>query len=141
MSDSEFKDWNQSIIDEFRANDGNVTSVPFGRGLVLVHHTGAKSGTERVSPVANIRQDPDTWLIAASKAGAPENPAWYHNLLANPETKIETPADGVVEVRVSELTGAERDAAWERFKAMSPGFGEYEAKTDRVIPVLALHRR
>ncbi|MEU0313668.1 nitroreductase/quinone reductase family protein [Nocardioides sp. NPDC006273] len=80
-------------------------------------------------------------MIAASKAGAPDNPAWYHNLLANPETKIETPADGVVEVQVSELTGAERDSAWERFKAMSPGFGEYEAKTDRVIPVLALHRR
>ena len=141
MSGSDYKDWNQSIIDEFRSNDGNVTSVPFGRGLVLVHHTGAKTGKERVSPVANLHPDADTWLIAASKAGAPENPAWYHNLLAHPVTKIETPDEGVVEVEVSELTGAERDAAWERFKAMSPGFGEYEAKTDRVIPVLALRRR
>ncbi|GGR41281.1 deazaflavin-dependent oxidoreductase (nitroreductase family) [Nocardioides luteus] len=140
MSES-YKDWNQAIIDEFRSNDGNVTSVPFGRGLVLVHHVGRKSGVERVSPVAHIRQDDDTWLIAASKAGAPENPAWYHNLLANPETKIETPDDGVVEVEVSELTGAERDAAWERFKEMSPGFADYEKKTDRVIPVLALRRR
>ena len=141
MSGSDYKDWNQSIIDEFRANDGNVTSVPFGRGLVLVHHTGARSGTERVSPVAFLRHDIDTWLIAASKAGAPENPAWYHNLLAHPETKIETPDDGVVEVAVTELTGAERDAAWERFKQMSSGFGDYEAKTDRVIPVLSLKRR
>ena len=141
MSGSDFKDWNQSIINEFRANDGTVTSVPFGRGLVLAHHTGAKSGTERVSPVAAVRQDDDTWLIAASKAGAPENPAWYHNLLAHPETKIETPDDGVVEVTVTELTGAERDAGWDKFKQMSPGFAEYETKTDRVIPVLSLRRR
>ncbi|KUP95940.1 nitroreductase family deazaflavin-dependent oxidoreductase [Thermobifida cellulosilytica] len=134
-------DFNRKIIEEFRANGGTVTSAPFGRTLVLVHHRGAKSGIERVNPLVHVRQDPDTWLVAASKGGAPDNPAWYHNLLAHPETTIETPDDGVVDVRVEELTGEERDAAWERFKAERPGFREYEKKTARTIPVLALRRR
>jgi deazaflavin-dependent oxidoreductase (nitroreductase family) len=136
---SSYGDWNQGVIDEFRTNNGTV-SHGFGRALVLVHHVGAKSGIERVSPLMGIRDDADTWFITASKGGAPENPAWYHNLLANPETTIETPDDGVVKVRAVELHGAERDAAWERFKAHSDGFRQYELKTDRVIPVLALHR-
>ena len=137
MSDM-FNDWNQRIIDTFRANAGEVPQ--FGRSLVLVHHIGAKSGLERVSPVMALRDGDDTWLIAASKAGAPENPAWYHNLRANPEAEIETP-DGVVLVRAEELVGADRDAAWSRFTAVSTGFAEYEAKTTRTIPVLALKRR
>ena len=137
MSD-QFNDWNQRIIDTFRANAGEVPQ--FGRSLVLVHHIGAKSGLERVSPVMALRDGDDTWLIAASKAGAPENPAWYHNLRANPEAEIETP-DGVVLVRAEELVGADRDAAWSRFTAVSTGFKEYEAKTTRTIPVLALKRR
>ena len=83
--------WNDSIINEFRENNGTVTQNGFGRRLILVHHIGAKSGQERVSPVAAIRQDDDTWLIAASKAGAPDNPAWFHNLRANPDVQIETP--------------------------------------------------
>lgn len=134
-------DWNQPIIDEFRANGGTVTTAPFGRSLVLLRHIGAKSGTERVTPLMHIRQDSDTWLITASKAGAPENPAWYHNLLAHPEVEIETPDDGVVAVRAVALTGADRDAAWERFKAVGGAFGEYEQRTTRTIPVLALRRR
>ena len=105
-------DWNQQIIDTFRANNGVVPQ--FGRSLILVHHRGAKSGIERISPLMGRRDGEDTWLIAASKAGAPDNPAWYHNLLAHPDVDIETP-DGVVPVRVEELTGAERDAAWAKF--------------------------
>lgn len=132
-------DWNRKVIEEFRANGGAVTN--FGRELVLLHHVGAKSGTERVTPVRGIRPDGDTWFIAASKAGAPDNPDWYHNLLANPDVAIETPDDGTVEVHVDELTGAERDAAWDRFKAASDGFREYEERTERTIPVLALRRR
>jgi deazaflavin-dependent oxidoreductase (nitroreductase family) len=134
-----FHHWNQRIIDEFRANNGAVSR--FGRGLLLVHHIGAKSDVARISPVISIRHDPDTWHIAASNGGAPENPGWYHNLLAKPETSIETADDGVVDVSVQRLERQERDAAWEQFKAVSPGFREYELNTSRTIPVLALHRR
>lgn len=136
-----YDDMNRRIIEEFRSTGGTVTSRPFGRSLVLVHHVGAKSGTERVNPVMHIRQDVDTWLIAASKAGMPENPAWYHNLLAHPDTVIETPDDGIVPVHVVDLKGEERDAAWARFTAISPGFRSYEQRTTRTIPVLALKRR
>ena len=130
-------DWNQQIIDEFRANGGTVQTMGFGRGLVLVHHLGARTGTERISPMANIRNEDGSRLVAASKGGAPDNPDWYHNLLAHPDVRIETP-DGEERVHVTELKGAERDAAWERFKQMSDGFAAYEQTTDRVIPVLRL---
>jgi len=134
-------DWNQNIIDEFRANGGTVQTAGFGRGLVLLHHRGAKSGEQRVSPVAAIRSDDDTWLVAASKGGADTNPAWFHNLLATPDVSIETPDDGVVDVHAEQLLGDARDEAWERFKQRSAGFASYEQKTTRVIPVLALRRR
>ncbi|MGG5259855.1 nitroreductase/quinone reductase family protein [Phycicoccus avicenniae] len=134
-------DWNQQIIDEFRANDGTVQTMGFGRGLVLLHHTGARSGTERVSPLAAVRDSDDRWYLAASKGGAPDNPDWFHNLRAHPDVRIETPDDGTVEVRATVLEGAERDAVWERFKQMSDGFRGYEEKTSRVIPVVALTRR
>lgn len=134
-------DFNQKVIEEFRANDGTVTSAPFGRSLVLVHHKGAKTGKERVNPLMHVREDSNTWYVAASKAGAPDNPDWYYNLKANPETKIETPDDGIVEVTAEELTGSDRDQAWEKFKAASDGFKEYEDRTDRTIPVVALRRR
>ena len=136
----DMSDWNQNIIDEFRANGGTVQTAGFGRGLVLLHHLGAKTGEERVSPVAAIRTD-DAWLIAASKGGADTNPAWFHNLLAHPDASIETPDDGTVDVHVEQLTGAARDEAWGRFKERSSGFASYEAKTTRVIPVLELRRR
>jgi deazaflavin-dependent oxidoreductase (nitroreductase family) len=134
-------DWNQQIIDEFRANGGFVQTNGFGRGLVLLHHRGAKTGTERVSPVAAIPVDDDAWLVAASKAGAPDNPAWFHNLLAHPDVEIETPDGGTVPVRATQLTGAARDAAWARFTARSEGFRSYEQRTTRTIPVLRLARR
>ena len=133
-------DWNAQIVEEFRRNGGTVESMGFGRTLVLVHHLGARSGEERVNPVANIRDDDGSRLIAASAAGADKNPDWYHNLLAHPDVTIETP-DGEERVHVTDLLGAERDAAWERFKQMSEGFRSYEAKTDRVIPVLRLTPR
>ena len=133
--------WNQQIIDQFRANDGLVESPPFGRALVLLHHIGAKSGTERIAPVRAIPQG-DGWLIAASKGGAPENPAWYHNLLAHPDVAIEVPGEtALVPVHAEELTGQARDAAWAQFKSASQGFRDYEQKTSRTIPVLVLHRR
>ena len=134
-------DWNQQIIDEFLSTGGTVTTMGFGRGLVLVHHRGAKTGTERVNPVAAIRESEDSWLIAASAGGADKNPDWYHNLLAHPDVTIETPDDGAVQVQAEDLPRAERDPAWSRFKEMSDGFAGYESKTSRVIPVLRLTRR
>jgi len=134
-------DWNQNIIDEFRANDGTVSTGGFGRALVLLHHVGAKSGWQRVTPVMGLSQDHDSWLVAASKAGAPDNPAWFHNLQAHPDVSIEVPGEGMVPVRARVLDGAERDSGWAQFTAASPGFKEYETRTTRVIPVVALHRR
>lgn len=131
-------DWNQQIIDTFRANGGEVPR--FGRNLVLVHHIGARTGTERVSPVMSFRTPDDGWLIVASKGGSPENPAWYHNLLAHPQIQIETP-DGVVDVTVAELDSEARAEAWQRITAAAPGFGDYEQRTNRVIPVMKLTRR
>jgi deazaflavin-dependent oxidoreductase (nitroreductase family) len=93
-----------------------------------------------VSPVAAI-PDGDAWLVAASKGGAPDNPGWFHNLLAHPDVEIETPDDGTVAVRATQLLGAERDAAWARFTARSEGFRSYEQRTARTIPVLRLARR
>ncbi|QDZ14595.1 nitroreductase/quinone reductase family protein [Humibacter ginsenosidimutans] len=131
--------YNQPIIDEFRANGGTVEH--FGRGLVLLHHIGAKSGEERVSPVAAVKTGDGEWLVAGSKAGAPEHPAWYHNLLAHPDVTIETPDDGDVSVHVTDLKGADHDAAWQLFTGRNPGFLDYQSKTSRVIPVLRLTRR
>jgi deazaflavin-dependent oxidoreductase (nitroreductase family) len=130
--------FNDSIIEEFRRSGGTVAR--FGRGLVLLHHLGAKSGIERVTPAMSMR-DGDAWLIAASKAGADENPAWYHNLLTHPDIQIETADAGVVAVHVTELKNGERDQAWSRFTTMSSGFRSYEQRTTRVIPVLRLTPR
>ena len=134
-------DWNQQIIDEFRANGGTVQTGGFGRGLVLLHHVGAKSGAERISPVAGIRTSPHTWLVAASAAGRDHHPAWYHNLVAHPDVSIETPDDGTVEVHAVDLPRPERDAGWALFLERSEGFRSYEKKTSRLIPVLELRRR
>ena len=133
--------FNEMVIDEFRANGGVVTeAAPFGSSLVLLHTVGAKSGEPRISPVFSLA-DGDSWLVAASMAGAPSNPAWYHNLIAHPDASIEVGHDGevrTVDVVATELQGADRDAAWERFKEASDGFGAYEQRTSRTIPVLRL---
>lgn len=128
-------DWNQQVMAEFRANGGKVAQ--FGDAdMVILHHTGAKSGQERQTPLVS-RVDGDRVLIFASKAGAPDNPDWYHNLLANPRARIEigTETRDVV-ARVAE--GEERDRLWARQKQEMPGFAEYEAATTRQIPVVVL---
>lgn len=139
-------DFNQQIIDEFHANRGTVTTMGFGDRLVLVHSTGARSGAPRTNPLMGI-PDGDGWLIAASKGGAPDHPDWYHNLLANPSASVEVPdasADGGIasyDVVAEDLQGSARDEAWDKFKAASPGFGEYEVNAaPRVIPVVRLVR-
>lgn len=133
-------DGNQQIIDEFRSNGGTVTTMGFGRDLVLLHHLGAKSRAERVTPVMALRPGDGVWLIAASKGGAPTNPAWFHNLVAHPEVEIEDPDEGTVRVRAEVLEGEQRDKVWKVFTESSEGFASYEKKTDRVIPVIVLRR-
>jgi deazaflavin-dependent oxidoreductase (nitroreductase family) len=128
-------DWNARVIEEFRANGGKVEAFP-ANNLVLLHHTGAKSGQERVSPVAYQVVD-GGYAIFASKAGAPDNPAWYHNLIANPKATIEIGTDTVpVTARVA--SPEEREPIWTRQKQDQPGFAEYEQKTTRQIPVVIL---
>jgi deazaflavin-dependent oxidoreductase (nitroreductase family) len=128
-------DWNARVIDEFRANGGKVEAFP-ANNLILLHHTGAKSGQERVSPVAYQVVD-GGYAIFASKAGAPDNPAWYYNLKANPQATIEIGTDTVpVTARVADP--AEREPIWARQKQDQPGFAEYERKTTRQIPVIIL---
>lgn len=133
---TDMNDWNRNVIEEFRTNDGVVGGMFEGATLLLLHHTGAKSGTERVNPLVYLR-DGDTYVIFASKAGAATSPDWYHNLRANPDTSIEVGIQSIpVTARVAE--GDERDRLWSAQKEVAPQFAEYESKTDRVIPVVVL---
>ena len=132
-------DFNAQIIDEFRANEGRVGGMFDGSTLLLLHHTGAKSGAERVAPLVYLG-DGDRYIIFASKAGAPTNPGWYHNLLANPDTEIEVGSE-TIPVRATEITGEERDRLFDAQAQRNPGFADYQKNTDRVIPVIALTRR
>jgi deazaflavin-dependent oxidoreductase (nitroreductase family) len=129
-------DFNAQIIDEFRANEGRVGGMFEGMTLLLLHHVGARTGTKRVNPLAYDR-DGDRYVIFASKAGAPTNPDWYHNLKAHPNVSIEVGAD-TIDVTATEASGEERDRLFGRQAERSPGFAEYQAKTDRVIPVMLL---
>ncbi len=129
-------DWNRQVIEEFRANAGKVGGQFEGAPLLLLHTTGAKSGEERVNPVM-YQADGDRYVVFASKAGAPTNPDWYHNLRANPRATVEVDTD-TAEVTARVAEGEERDRLWERQKQEFPGFAEYEAKTDRAIPVVVL---
>ena len=133
-------DFNTQVIDEFRSNDG-VVGGPFeNMPLLLLHHTGAKSGQERIAPLVYL-SDGDRWVIFGSKAGAPTHPAWYHNLLAHPETKIEVGAD-TIDVTATEATGEERNRLYEAQVERSPQFGDYQEKTGgRVIPAIVLEAR
>ena len=130
--------WNDRIIDEFRTNDGKVGGYFAGAPMVLIHHLGARSGTERVSPLVYL-PDGEDMVVAATKGGHPQNPDWYHNLRAHPRITVEVGTD-TFPVDAVEATGADRDQLWRRLVAMRPGFGEYETKTTRVFPMFRLRR-
>ncbi|MCW2719978.1 nitroreductase family deazaflavin-dependent oxidoreductase [Pseudonocardia sp.] len=132
-------DWNDKIIAEFRANEGRVGGPFEGAPMILIHHLGAKSGTERVTPLRSFPEPDGRFVIIASKAGAPTNPDWYHNLKAHPVIDVEVGTE-TFPVVASEVDGAERDEIWSRIVADSPGFGEYQEKTTRTIPVFMLTR-
>jgi deazaflavin-dependent oxidoreductase (nitroreductase family) len=131
-------DWNEQIINEFRANGGKVGGPFKGGNLLLIHHTGARSGVERVNPVAYL-PDGDRMVIVASAGGAPRNPDWYHNLKAHPRTVAEVGAE-TVPVEVSEIVDDDYRDTWERLTRLMPGFADYQTKTSRRIPLLAVAR-
>jgi deazaflavin-dependent oxidoreductase (nitroreductase family) len=134
-------DRNQAIIDEFRANEGRVGGPFEGRTLLLLHHRGAKTGTERVNPVAYQRVSPEAVAVFASMGGAPTNPDWFHNLVANPDASVEIGTE-TFPVRAHVAAGEERERIWERQKRDWPGFADYEEKTKgiREIPVVVLDK-
>ena len=131
-------DWNQRIIEEFRANDGKVGGQFEGMPILLLHHHGAKTGRERVNPVAYQAID-GGYAVFASKGGAPTNPDWLHNLVANPEATVEVGTE-THKVRARVAEGAERERIWTTQKERLPQFAEYERNTEREIPVVVLER-
>ncbi|HEX4493430.1 MAG TPA: nitroreductase family deazaflavin-dependent oxidoreductase [Acidimicrobiia bacterium] len=131
-------DHNRTIIDEFRANGGKLGGNFEGAPMLLLHSTGARSGQPRVNPMMYL-QDGDRLVVFASKAGAPTNPDWYHNLVAHPDASVEV-GEETVPVHATVLIGAERDRLFAKQAQLYPGFKEYEERTTRVIPVVALTR-
>ncbi len=132
----EVTDWNTKIISEFRANGGKAGGQFEGAPLLILHTVGAKTGQDRVHPMM-YQAVGDSFAVFASKAGAPTNPDWYHNLIANPRVRAEIGTETVELVaRVTE--GEERERIWAAHKRAYPGFADYERKTTRQIPVVVL---
>ncbi|MEU6727489.1 nitroreductase family deazaflavin-dependent oxidoreductase [Nonomuraea wenchangensis] len=131
-------DFNQQIIDEFRANEGRVGGMFEGSPLLLLTTTGARSGRQVTTPVMYL-PDGERYVIIASNAGADNHPAWYHNLRAHPVATVEVGTD-TFQAKAVPVEGEERDQLYARMVAVAPGFADYERKTSRRIPVLALNR-
>ena len=130
--------FNKRIIDEFRANGGKVGAPFAGAPMILITTKGAKTGQLTTTPLV-YNTDGDRMTIIASMAGAPKNPAWYHNLVAHPEIEVEVGTEKI-KVTATEAKGAERDALYAKQAAKFPAFSDYEKKTTRRIPVLVLTR-
>jgi deazaflavin-dependent oxidoreductase (nitroreductase family) len=133
---SEANERNKKIIDEFRANGGKVGGPFAGKTLLLLHTKGAKSGQERINPVACIK-DGDRLVVIASKGGAPTHPDWYYNIIANPLATVEVGTEKF-QVRAAISEEPERTRLYNQMVAMMPGFDDYRRKTTRVIPVIVL---
>ena len=133
---SELNERNQKIIYEYRANGGKVGGNFEAKSLLLLHTKGAKSGQERINPVACVR-DGNRWVVIASKAGAPTHPDWYHNLLANPNATIEVGTQ-TLRVHAEAAEEPERTRLYDQMVEVMPGFDGYRRKTTRVIPVIVL---
>ena len=136
---AEMDDFNTRIIEEFRASGGKVAGQFEGAPMLLLTTVGAKSGKTRVNPMMYMEEDGRRYVFA-SKAGAPTNPDWYYNLVAHPDVSIEVGTDAV-EVVATPLAGSDRDRVYAEQAARYPGFAEYQEKTARVIPVVALDPR
>ena len=136
---SELNERNRNVVEEFRANGGKVGGRWEGRTLLLLHTIGAKSGQERVNPVAYVR-DGDHFVVIASKGGAPNNPDWFYNLRASPDVTVEVGSERFqVHARVV-ADEAERRRLYDKMVEVAPGFADYERKTTRKIPVIVLER-
>ena len=131
-------DMNKQIIEEFRANDGKVGGYFANNTLLLLHTTGAKSGKERINPLATFEAG-DRLVVLASKGGAPSNPDWYYNVVANPEVSVEYGTEAF-QARATVTSEPERSELFEKMVSKMPGFGEYAEKTTRVMPVVTLTR-
>jgi len=135
--------WNDDVIEQFLEGRERIAEMFDRDRLILLDTTGARTGQRRTSPVACFA-DGDRLLVVASKAGADTHPAWFHNLVANPTVHVRRWEDGTLsafDATAEVLPDAERDRAWESIVALAPGFGDYQTKTDRVIPVVALRPR
>jgi deazaflavin-dependent oxidoreductase (nitroreductase family) len=135
---SEGSDWNRRVIEEFRANRGEVQQFK-GIPILLLHHVGARSGKNYVNPLAYL-PDGERMIVFASMGGAPKNPDWYHNLAAHPDVQVEVGGQPAFAARARVAQGAERDALYAEQVKRAPVFGEYQQKTSRVIPVVILER-
>jgi deazaflavin-dependent oxidoreductase (nitroreductase family) len=133
-------DYNAKIIKEFRANQGRVGGPWAGTTLILVHHIGARSGSERITPLGCFSQGDGRFVIVASSGGSPVHPDWYYNLTANPRISVEVGAQTFT-VLADELTGAARAELWPALVAKYPTLGEHQARTTRQFPVFMLTRQ
>jgi len=131
--------FDNTIIDEFRANEGRVSGSLAGTPIILIHHIGARSGIERVTPLAFSPQPDGRYVIVASNGGSPTHPAWYHNVKANPRITVEV-GNETFTVLAEELHGATRAALWPKLVAATPSLGEFATKAKRQIPLLVLSR-
>ena len=134
-----YKAFNENLIADLRANGGKATSGPFvGRPVLILTNIGARTGEVRETPLAYSR-DGERFVVIASKGGAPTHPAWFHNLVANPEVKVEVLGEEFkARARVAE--GAEHDRLYAAQAAEMPTFAEYQKKTERKIPAIVLER-
>ncbi|MCH9815511.1 MAG: nitroreductase family deazaflavin-dependent oxidoreductase [Actinomycetia bacterium] len=139
MDANEVNEMNQRVIKEFRENDGRVGGMFEGAPLLLLHTVGAKSGKARINPMM-YQKVGDQFAVFASMGGAPTNPAWFHNLGKNPDAEIEVGSQ-TLPVTAHVADPATRQQIWEAQKANYPQFAEYEARTDREIPVVLLTQR
>jgi deazaflavin-dependent oxidoreductase (nitroreductase family) len=142
---SEWSGWNarivesnKGVVEEFRSNAGRVGGYFSGAPMLLLHHVGARTGTERVNPLVYLRDGADM-VVAATKGGAPTNPDWYHNLKAHPRVLVEVGTETFA-VEAVEVIGDERDGLYRRLEQLRPAFAGYETRTDRVIPMFRLAR-
>jgi len=133
-------DSNTKIIEEFRANQGRVGGPWAGTTLILIHHIGARSGVERVTPLGCSSQGDGRFVIVASSGGSPTHPHWYYNLKAHPRITVEVGAQTFT-VLADELAGAARAELWPKLVAEYPTLGQHQARTMRQVPVFMLTRQ
>ncbi|GLY35296.1 hypothetical protein Amsp01_013200 [Amycolatopsis sp. NBRC 101858] len=136
---ADMNDFNTQVVEEFRANEGKVGNYFEGKNVLLLTTIGAKSGQARLSPLVYTR-DGDKFVVAASMGGAPKNPAWFHNLVANPKVTLEVGTETFEATATVVEDRAERDRLYAGMVAHAEGFAEYETKTTRLIPIVVFER-